>query len=364
MLRIKRNIVLIAVIIFILLTLCIQTIPKMQYYSKMKQSNLVELETLVKEYPNYPEAYILLGEKYSPLIPEKAAFNYKKAVEIVNNKNFEAAMDEYTASAYLKNGNAVGAVKYYSNPILVKFNLTTNILLANILQTMGRYDESIYVLDSFEKNDFLSIASAEPDMFSRLRLELWYNILSSFDDGTYAKNMILHAKAIVYYEKADYENALFYLNEFMKNSNNIPISLLLRIYTAIGDLDKAEKYCNLLNKYEKSQNFMDSYSLALYYLKIKDYKKSEDILKDMVNSSNRNLTSDKLSKALYGFYGLGILNLEKGDYKSAIKYLSKALEYRPYYYNAVVKLAECYKKTNDLKNYNKYNLKIKALLTY
>ena len=113
MFRIKKSFVLIAIIIFILLTLCVQTIPKMQYYSKMKQSNLVELETLVKEYPNYPEAYILLGEKYSPLIPEKAAFNYKKAVEIVNNKNFEAAMDEYTASAYLKNGNAVAAVKYY-----------------------------------------------------------------------------------------------------------------------------------------------------------------------------------------------------------------------------------------------------------
>lgn len=364
MLRIKRNIVLIAVIIFILLTLCIQTIPKMQYYSKMKQSNLVELETLVKEYPNYPEAYILLGEKYGPLIPEKAAFNYKKAVEIVNNKNFEAAMDEYTASAYLKNGNAVAAVKYYSNPILVKFNLTTNILLANILQTMGRYDESIYVLDSFEKNDFWSIASAEPDMFSRLRLELWYNILSSFDDGTYAKNMILHAKAIVYYEKGDYENALYCLNELLKNSNNIPVSLFLRIYTAMGDLKNAEKYYKILNKYERSQNFMDNYSKALYYMALKDYKKSENIFRDMSNISNKDLDSDRISKALYGFYGLGALNIEKGNYKEATKYFQKVLEYRPYYYNAVVKLAECYKKTNDLKNYNKYNLKIKALLTY
>ena len=153
MFRIKKSFVLIAIIIFILLTLCVQTIPKMQYYSKMRQSNLVELEALVKEYPNYPEAYILLGEKYGKSIPEKAAFNYKKAVEIVNNKKFEAAMDEYIAAAYLKNGNVVEAVEYYSNPILIKNNLTTNILLANILQTIGRYDEAIYVLDSFEKND-------------------------------------------------------------------------------------------------------------------------------------------------------------------------------------------------------------------
>lgn len=61
-------------------------------------------------------------------------------------------MDEYIAAAYLKNGNVVEAVEYYSNPILIKNNLTTNILLANILQTIGRYDEAIYVLDSFEKN--------------------------------------------------------------------------------------------------------------------------------------------------------------------------------------------------------------------
>lgn len=154
MFRIKKSFVLIAIIIFILLTLCVQTIPKMQYYSKMRQSNLVELEALVKEYPNYPEAYILLGEKYGKSIPEKAAFNYKKAVEIVNNKKFEAAMDEYIAAAYLKNGNVVEAVEYYSNPILIKNNLTTNILLANILQTIGRYDEAIYVLDSFEKKIF------------------------------------------------------------------------------------------------------------------------------------------------------------------------------------------------------------------
>ena len=364
MFRIKKSFVLIAIIIFILLTLCVQTIPKMQYYSKMRQSNLVELEALVKEYPNYPEAYILLGEKYGKSIPEKAAFNYKKAVEIVNNKKFEAAMDEYIAAAYLKNGNVVEAVEYYSNPILIKNNLTTNILLANILQTIGRYDEAIYVLDSFEKNDFWSLASAEPDMFSRMRLEFWYNILSSFDDGSYAKNMILHAKAIVYYEKGDYENALYCLNELLKNSNNIPVSLFLRIYTAMGDLKNAEKYYKILNKYERSQNFMDNYSKALYYMALKDYKKSENIFRDMSNISNKDLDSDRISKALYGFYGLGALNIEKGNYTEATKYFQKVLEYRPYYYNAVVKLAECYKKTNDLKNYNKYNLKIKALLTY
>ena len=79
----------------------------MQYYSKMRQSNLVELEALVKEYLNYSESYILLGEKYVKSISEQAAFNYKKAVEIVNNKKFEAAMDEYIAAAYLKNGNVV-----------------------------------------------------------------------------------------------------------------------------------------------------------------------------------------------------------------------------------------------------------------
>ena len=236
--------------------------------------------------------------------------------------------------------------------------------MANILQTIGRYDEAIYVLDSFEKNDFWSLASAEPDMFSRMRLEFWYNILSSFDDGSYAKNMILHAKAIVYYEKGDYENALYCLNELLKNSNNIPVSLFLRIYTAMGDLKNAEKYYKILNKYERSQNFMDNYSKALYYMALKDYKKSENIFRDMSNISNKDLDSDRISKALYGFYGLGALNIEKGNYKEATKYFQKVLEYRPYYYNAVVKLAECYKKTNDLKNYNKYNLKIKALLTY
>ena len=364
MYRIKKSFVLVAILIFILLTLCVQTIPKMQYYSRMKQSNLVELEALVKEYPNYPEAYMLLGEKYSKSMPDKAALNYKKAAKIVNNKNFEAAMDEYIASAYLKNGNVISAAKYYSNPTLVKYNLTTNILLANILQTLGRYDESIAILDKFEQNDFSVLASAEPDMFSRLRMEFLYNILSSFDDGEYAKNMILHAKAIIYYEKGDYLNSLKCLNELTKVSNQIPVSLYLRIYSAMGDLKNAEKYYGVLNKYKKSQNFMDNYSQALYYLALNDYKKSEKIFREMSNISHQDLTQDNISKAFYGFFGLGILNIQKEDYKAAIKYLLKALEYRPYYYNAVVKLAECYKKTNDKRNYNKYNLKIKALLTY
>lgn len=364
MYRIKKSFVLIAILIFILLTLCVQTIPKMQYYSKMKQSNLVELEALVKEYPNYPEAYILLGEKYSSSMPDRAALNYEKAIKIVNNKNFEAAMDEYIASAYLKNGNFVLAASYYSNPILVKYNLTTNILLANILQTLGRYDEAIAVLDRFEKNDFWVLASSEPDMFSRIRLEFLYDVISSFDDGEYAKKMILHTKAIVYYEKGDYSEAIECLNQFIKNSNKIPVSLYLRVYSAMGDLKNAGKYYKILNKYEKSQNFMDNYSEALYYLALKDYKKSEKIFKEMSDILNTDFKSDKIPKALYGFYGLGILNMEKENYKEAICYFQKVLEFRPYYYNAVVKLAECYKKTNDLRNYNKYNLKIKALLTY
>lgn len=364
MYRIKKSFVLVAILVFILLTLCVQTIPKMQYYSKMKQSNIVELEALVKEYPNYPEAYMLLGEKYSKSMPDRAALNYEKAATIVNNKNFEAAMDEYIASAYLKNGNVISAAKYYSNPILVKYNLTTNILLANILQTLGRYDESIDVLNKFEKNDFFVLASAEPDMFSRLRMELLYDILSSFDNGEYATNMILHAKAIVYYEKGDYLNSIKCLNELGKVSNQVPVSLYLRIYSAMGDLQNAEKYYEILNKYKKSQNYMDNYSQALYYLTLNDYKKSEKIFREMSNVSNKDLTQDKVPKVLYGFYGLGILNMQKKDYKAAIQYLLKALEYRPYYYNAVVKLTECYKKTNDRKNYNKYNLKIKALLTY
>ncbi len=292
MYRIKRSFVIISVIAFILLTLCVQTVPKVQYHSKMKQSNLVELEALVKKYPNYPEAYILLGEKYSKSMPDRAALNYEKAIKIVNNKNFEAAMDEYIAAAYLKNGDVFSAAKYYSNPILVKYNLTTNILLANILQTLGRYDEAINILDKFEKNEFSSLVSADPDMFSRLRMELFYNILSSFDDGNYARNMILYSKAIVYYEKGDYEKALKYVNEFMQNSNNIPVSLFLRIYTEMGDLKSAEKYCRLLNKYENSKNFMDDYSQGLYYLSLKDYKKSSDIFNSLTKSDDKILIQD------------------------------------------------------------------------
>lgn len=364
MFRIKKSFVLIAIIIFILLTLCVQTIPKMQYYSKMRQSNLVELEELVKEYPNYPEAYILLGEKYSSKIPEKTAYYYEKAADIVKDDRFGAAMDEYIAAAYLKNGNAVAAVKYYSNPILVKYNLTTNILLANILKTMGRYDESMYVLNSFEKNEFLSIASAEPDLFSRLRLEFLYSFLSKFDNELYAKNMILHAKAIVLYEKGDYQKALEILNEYMNSSNNIPASLFLRIYTAMGDLKSAEKYSQLLDKYKKSNNFMDNYSQGLYYISMKDYSKAENIFNSISEFNSDKISSDQTIKQLYRMIGLGILNIDRQNYTAAIDYLKQAVDIRPYSYISTVKLAECYKKTDDLKNYNKYNLKIKALLSY
>jgi hypothetical protein len=50
-------------------------------------------------------------------------------------------------------------------------------------------------------------------LFSRLRLEFLYSFLSKFDNELYAKNMILHAKAIVLYEKGDYQKALEILND-------------------------------------------------------------------------------------------------------------------------------------------------------
>lgn len=360
----KKSFIFITIIVFIFGILCIQTVPRIKYHSQIKMANIVELEALTKQYPLYPEAYIILGEKYSSKMPEKSAYYYEKAAEIVKDDRFCAAMDEYIASSYIKNGNVVAAIKYYSNPILVKYNLTTNILLANILRTMGRYDEAMYVLNSFEKNDFLSIASAEPDMFSRLRLEFLYNILSKFDDGIYAKNMILHAKAIVLYEKGDYEKALEISNEYMNSSNQIPVSLFLRIYTAMGDLKNAEKYSKLLDKYKKSKNFMDNYSQGLYYISLQNYSEAESIFTSISNNESYKFSSDNNVKQLYSMLGLGILNIEKQNYKDAIKYLQKAVDIRPYSYFTTVKLAECYKKTDDLKNYNKYNLKIKALLSY
>lgn len=360
MFGIKKSFLFTVIIVFILLTLCAQTVPKMQYYSRVKQSNQAELEMLVKKYPSYPEAYIVLGEKYSNTNPEKAVACYEKAAEIVNNKNFEAAMDEYIATAYLKNGNAISAVKYYSNPILVKYNLTTNLMLANILRITGRFDEAINVLDLFEKNAFLSIASAEPDMFTRLRYEFFYNILSSVENAYAVKNSLLLAKAVIYCEKKDYNKSLELLNRYMKASNKIPVSLFLRIYTAKSDLKSAKKYYDMLDKDKKNNTVADNFSKGLYFIAAGDYKAAENIFIPMAQDYKLN----KTPKELYGLYGLGLVNMHRGNYKSSIKYFSDALVIRPYSYELTVKLAECYKKTGDIKSYNKLNLKLKALLTY
>lgn len=358
MFGIKKNSFLIVILIFILFILCVQTVPRIQYSTEIRRSNIVELEALIKKYPAYPEAYILLAEKYSKSMPEKSEYYYGKAKKIVNNKKFSAAMDEYTALAYLKHGNPILAANFYSNPILVKYNSATNLALANILCSLGRFDDALYVLNSFEKNTFLSIASSEPDMFTRMRYEFFYNILLTVDNGLSSKAFIFLAKGYTYYEKGEYDKALKMVNDYLKISDNIPAALLLRIYTAKGDLESAQKYNALINKIHKNKNVADNFSQGLYLIAAKDYKKAENIFIKMTEKQK------SVSSMQYGLVGLGILNMYRENYTSAIKYLEKALELKPYEYDVIVKLAECYKKTGDVKNFNKYNLKLKALLAY
>lgn len=343
--------------------MCVQTIPKMQYYTDIKTNDTKKLFALIKKYPSYPDAYLLLAEKYKNTSPDEAAIFYKKAAEIVNNPNFTAAMDENIASMYMNAGNIIYAAKYYSNPTLIKYNIGANLMLANILTICGRFDQAIDVLDKFEKNTFLPVLSSEPDTFIRMRYELFYKIMSLVDDGSSSKNAVLQAKANVYYRKGEYDRALNLLNQYMMASGNIPVSLLLKIYVAKGDLYSAKKYYIMLDKYGKNTGTMDDFSKGLYSLAINDYSNANNTFSRMVQKVNA-ASAGKVYREEYGWYGLGLLNMQNKNYKEAANCFNKALEILPYSYNTSVKLAECYRKIGDLKNYNKYNHKIKALLTF
>ena len=361
MFGIKKSIlIIIVIVVLVCCAMGIQTIPKMQYYSELRYNDTVKLMELIEKYPSYPDAYLLLAEKYKDINAEKSAIYYKKAAEIVDDKNFTAAMDEHIASVYMKHGNVILAAKYYSNPILVKYNITSNLILAGIFRNLGRFDQAIDVLDKFEGNEFIPAISAEPDTFVRMRYEFFYKLMAFVDNGS-SKNAILQAKAIMYYKKRDFNKALDLLNKYMNTSGKIPVSLLLQIYTAKGDLNTAAKYYDIMNKNKKEKSVMDNYSSGLYFLARRDFAKADMVFSEMtkIDDSAWNTAAKQ-----YGWYGLGLLNMKQNYYLEAIKCFNKVLDIIPYSYETSVRIAECYKKTGDLNNYNKYSEKIKAFLTY
>lgn len=232
------------------------------------------------------------------------------------------------------------AVKYFSNPILIKNAYLSNSMLAIIYRNIGHYDKSIEVLDKFEKDTFPSIIASDTNAVRRFINISMYPIITA-DNSKEIHSQILYNKAKAYYDKEDYDKALNLLSEYEISADVEPFSMYLTIYLAKNDMKNADKYFKLVNeKANASLNLEDELAAGLYYIKKKDYANAEKLFSEMSTPKTLN-NNGKTPRMKYGYYGLGLIYKEKKDYDKACNNFKEALEITPYWYKAKKEMQVC-----------------------
>lgn len=315
--------------------------PKVIYNIKLQSADTeTGILKVINDYPDKPEAYMKLGDFYSLSNPQKAVEYYLKTIKMVKNKDFEAGLDEKIGFLYLKQNDTENAVKYFSNPRLVKNSILSNIMLAIIYKNIGEYDKAIDVLNSFEKDSFPTIIAADTNSIRRFVNIAMYPLLSS-QQASDIKPSIIENKAKTYYEKAEYDKALELLKEYEALVDVPPYSDYLLVYMAKNDMANAGKYFDLIyKKANASMNMMDELASGLYFIKKKDYANAEKLFTEMSTPKSKNMKM-KTPRMKYGYYGLGLLYKDRKNYNIACENFNKALEITPYWYKVKKELQEC-----------------------
>lgn len=240
----------------------------------------------------------------------------------------------------MRQNDTENAIKYFSNTILIKNAYLSNSMLAIIYKNIGQYDESIEVLDKFEKDTFPPIIASDTNAVRRFVNISMYPIITA-DNSKENNSQILYNKAKAYYEKEDYDKALNLLTQYETLADVEPFSMYLTIYLAKNDMKNADKYFKLINeKSNASLDLEDELASGLYYIMTKDYANAEKLFSEMSTPKNINNNS-KTPRMKYGYYGLGLMYKEKKDYDKAFDNFKKALEISPYWYKAKKEMQVC-----------------------
>lgn len=206
-----------------------------------------------------------------------------------NDAQYKASEAEMIALKAYSKGDFETFVKYMNNTTTVKYHAPFILYLT--LTNMGRYDEAIKAVNSFEKYiDYGYCSQYKGVMRAACRIaDIFAPVQAPYVDKNYYLSRI-------YLEKGDYKSALEY---GLKTKKDSPCHKV-KLYAAVNETEKTDKYIKLCeaayapNKYKyglyKTKGYMylkqKKYDVALDYLNKSIMKVSEKNAKYQGNNAS------------------------------------------------------------------------------
>jgi tetratricopeptide (TPR) repeat protein len=226
----------------------------------------------VEKYPNSSDAHLCLGLSYNSMGEFKLAIEHaKKAASLTSDKKSLIGIYAWIGVMYKGIGDLDNALLYYSKSL-------------SIAKDLGdRKNQAYYSWDI----------------------------------------------ARIYKDKGEFDKALGYYEEFLRLETNDGVKIVIyeniaSIYEEIGNYQKAAEY--LQKAMEISERYGDYHGASLTklnigdtYRKMKDYEKAEKYIREGLEGVKGNKNWEAT-----GYRYLGLLYIDKGDYKTAKDYLTLA----------------------------------------
>ena len=306
-------------------------ISRAKAYLALKQYEkaIKDYQIVLAMYPNSLQAQYGLYCVLKGRLPLDKIVNLFYPIE----PNFKLKAEEYDSLGYFANklGNTKDAIVFFEKSLsLNSKSETPYIELYKLYQLLGQNDKAKDILQKgyklFPRNEEL--------------IEL-YSALNS--DKVDEKNNL----ALSYLNEGEYKKAITVYNQ-VEPKTAATYEAIGNCYRQLGDFKSAVNYYNksLGINPDNSETY---YALGIAYLEANNLKKAKEAFQTSLNKDSKNIKSKKMlsfieQKEVIKSIDLAYEFYEKRDYRSALKYLNKAVETFPndpkvYYYRGLTKEA-------------------------
>ncbi len=285
-----------------------------------------EITMKLRENPNDPELFFQRAEAYQKI---------NKIENAINDLEFALKIDSSETKYYLKisdfymylGKSGKAKAKLEKCELLYPKNTEVLLKLAQIHFFVRQYNESINYLNKIQEID--------------------RNI-----------GEVYFIKALIYNENGDTTNAVRNLHVAVGvNTNYYEAYVLLGLLTA-NDKDTAslDYYRNAIKI--KPQSYEAHYNMAMFYQEREMIKQAKNMYNYIIEKV------DSTSSITY--FNLAYLSMEKDkDYKTAIDFYYKALQYKPNYFEAHINIGFCYEAMKEYqKAYENYKIALDIAPNY
>lgn len=265
------------------------------------------------------------------------------------DKQYQAFLSEKVGLKDYTNKDINGFIKNYDNPVTVKYHMPSMRMLSIVYKQIGRFDDAIRVVNSYEKDKDYGFCVLYKSPINRSICRL-VSVFSN-NDITIDKNLIISE---IYFEKGDYAKA----NEYFEKSNKMDLCYCSKYYALANNNKQANSYlhkCMIDNSISLKKRLLTK---AYVLSKQQQYFEAEKIYKSLINSQCDKRINCTGNVEIY--MELADLYKSRKLYSKAIFCYKKALKVQPYHYNANKGVAECFEKLNqksEARHYYKQILK-------